>query len=158
MARVWEAVLLGATTRRLLVTVPAHPFGARQMALERLPSAIGFAVRIKVQHYSCNVAPVRTHCVRVARCWRHLDQAAAFSSTVSRGLFLERFLNPLHGRRKFNGTAAPKKMDGMALVAHQAPVDDVLVAADAKAAAMRHRAFVGELPPEKVRDAHHSLP
>jgi hypothetical protein len=33
----------------------------------------------------------------------------------------------------------PKKMDGMALVAYQAPVDDVLVAPDAKAAAMRHR-------------------
>ena len=46
----------------------------------------------------------------------------------------------------------------MALVAHQAPVDDVLVAPDAKAAAMRHRAFVGELPPEKVRDAHHPPP
>jgi len=35
------------------------------MALERLPSAIGFAVRIKVQHYSCNVTPVCTLCVRV---------------------------------------------------------------------------------------------
>jgi hypothetical protein len=54
--------------------------------------------------------------------------------------------------------AMPKKMDGMALVAHQAPVDDVLVAPDAKAAAMRHRAFVGGLPPEKVRDAHHPSP
>jgi hypothetical protein len=32
--------------------VPAHPFGARQMALERLPSAIGFTFRIKIQHYS----------------------------------------------------------------------------------------------------------
>jgi hypothetical protein len=94
----------------------------------------------------------------MVRCRRHLDQAVAFSSTVSRGLFPERVLNPLHGRRKVIGKAAPKKMDGMALVAHQAPVDDVLVAPDAKAAAMRHRAFVGELPPEKVRDAHHPLP
>jgi hypothetical protein len=149
------------------------------MALERLPSAIEFAVRIKVQHYSCNVTPVRTLCVRVEHAQIRDDvflvingqqgirrrgigdiwiKRAASSSTVPRGLFTERVLNPLHGRRKVMGTAAPKKMDGMALVAHQAPVDDVLVAPDTKAVAMRHRAFVGELPPEKVRDAHHPLP
>jgi hypothetical protein len=83
---------------------------------------------------------------------------AAFSSTVSRALFPERVLNPLHGRRKVIGNTAPKKMDGMALVAHQASVDDVLVATDAKARAVRHGAFVRQLPPEKVRDVHHPLP
>jgi hypothetical protein len=37
-----------------------HPPGAREMGIERLPGAIGFAVRIKMQHYSCNVTPIGT--------------------------------------------------------------------------------------------------
>jgi hypothetical protein len=91
----------------------------------------------------------------MVRCRRHLDQAAAFSSTVSRGLLPERVLNPLHGRRKVIGTDAPKKMDGMALIAEKAPVDDVPVATHAQTGAMRHRAPIGKKPPEKVRDVHH---
>jgi hypothetical protein len=42
-----------------------HPFGARQMAVECPPGAIGFMFRIKMQHHSCDVAPVSTVRIRV---------------------------------------------------------------------------------------------
>src|ERR1700730_7254164 len=39
------------------------------MALERPPSAIWFMLRIKMQHYSCDIAPVSTYriCVKQAQ-------------------------------------------------------------------------------------------
>src|SRR5882672_2504055 len=42
-----------------------HPFGARQMAVERPSGAIGLILRIGVQHYSCDVAPVSNNRIRV---------------------------------------------------------------------------------------------
>jgi hypothetical protein len=38
---------------------------ARQMAVERPPSLIGLMIRIKMQHYSCDFAPVSTLRIRV---------------------------------------------------------------------------------------------
>jgi hypothetical protein len=35
------------------------------MAVERPPGAIGFMLRIKMQHYSCDFAPVSTYRIRV---------------------------------------------------------------------------------------------
>jgi hypothetical protein len=42
-----------------------HPPGAREMALECPPSAIGFTFRVEMQHYSCDVTPVGAFSVRV---------------------------------------------------------------------------------------------
>ena len=42
-----------------------HPFGARQMAVECPPGAIGFMFRIKMQHNSCDFTPFGTLHVRV---------------------------------------------------------------------------------------------
>ncbi len=42
-----------------------HPFRARQMAVERPPSAIWFVLRMKTQHYSCDFAPVSSFRIRV---------------------------------------------------------------------------------------------
>src|SRR5260370_41201851 len=46
------------------VTVLRHPFSARQMAVERPPSAIGFMFRIKMKDYSRDVALVSTLRIR----------------------------------------------------------------------------------------------
>jgi hypothetical protein len=35
------------------------------MAVERPPSAIWFILRIKMQHYSCDISPVSTFRIRV---------------------------------------------------------------------------------------------
>ena len=42
-----------------------HPFGARQMAVERLPGAIGVMFGIQMQHDACDVAPVGILRIRV---------------------------------------------------------------------------------------------
>jgi hypothetical protein len=51
--------------QKLLVTMSAHPLGAQQMAFERLPSPIGFTVRINMQHDARDSTPVRTFRVSV---------------------------------------------------------------------------------------------
>jgi hypothetical protein len=45
--------------------VVRHPFGARQIAVERPPGAICFTFRIKMQHHSRDVAPVCACRIRV---------------------------------------------------------------------------------------------
>ena len=48
-----------------MITVLHHPFGARQMVLERPPDPIRVMFWIKMQHHSCDFAPVRTFRMRV---------------------------------------------------------------------------------------------
>jgi hypothetical protein len=49
-----------ARLAELPVAVLRHPLGAREMALECPPGAMGITVRVMVQHHACDFAPVRT--------------------------------------------------------------------------------------------------
>ena len=47
-----------AATEKMTITALGHPFRARQVTLPGTPGAFGLAIRIDVQNYLCDFAPI----------------------------------------------------------------------------------------------------